>query len=89
MEVFIFSMKNCTHCKDLKTKLDNVQISFKDFDINEHELFWKEIVKKTGENLVPTVCLYNNQDKQTYIFTPGKDFNNGDEAINIIKKHTL
>jgi glutaredoxin len=88
MEVLVFSLNDCIHCKDLKTRLTNTKISFKDFDIDEHRSFWKEIVKQTGENVVPTLCLYDN-DEKINIFIPGKDFNNGDEAINIIKKYTL
>ena len=89
MEVIIFSLSNCFHCKDLKMKLNNVKISFKDFDIHEDKLFWDEIVKQTGANLVPTICLFDNDNKKTHFFVPDKDFKNGDEAIDIIKKYTL
>ena len=88
MEVIVFSLNDCIHCKDLKTRLTNTKIPFKNFDIDQHELLWKEIVKQTGENVVPTLCLYDN-DEKINIFIPGKDFNNGDEAINIVKKYTL
>lgn len=87
MEVFIFSLNDCIHCKDLKIRLTNAKILFKDFDVDQHESFWKEIVKQTGENVVPTVCLYD-RDKKIHVFIPGKDFNNGDEVINIIKRYT-
>jgi glutaredoxin len=88
MDVFVFTLNHCVHCNDLKTKLNNSKILFKELDIYEHELFWKEIVKKTGDNVVPTICLYDN-DKNIHVFTPGKDFNNGDEAISILKNYIL
>ena len=88
MEVFVFSLSDCIHCKDLKTKLNNSKISFKDLDIDQHESIWEEILKQTGDNVVPTVCLYDGNEK-AHIFVPGKDFNNGDEVIEIIKKYTL
>ena len=89
MELFIFTLSDCIHCQDLKTRLGNVKLSFKEFEINKNKSFWEEIVKQTGEDIVPTVYLKDNKDEKTYIFIPGKDFNNGDEAINIIKKYTL
>ena len=82
-------MTNCSHCKDLKTKLINAEIQFKDFEIIEHQTYWNEIVKQTGENIVPTIYLRDKELKNNRILIPGKDFNNGDEAINIIKKYTL
>ena len=88
MEVFVFSLNDCVHCKDLKMKLNNSKISFKDFDIDKHESFWGEIVKQTGENVVPTICLYD-EDKKMHVFISGKDFNNRDEGINLIKKYIL
>ena len=89
MELFIFTLSDCIHCQDLKTRLGNVKLSFKEFEINKNKSFWEEIVKQTGEDIVPTVYIKEDEGKKTHIFIPGKDFNNGDEAINIIKKYTL
>jgi glutaredoxin len=89
MEVFIFTLNDCEHCQDLKNRLFNEQIPFKDFEINQHKPFWDDIVKQTGSEYVPTVYLRDKNKKTARILTPLKDFNNGDEAINIIKKYTL
>jgi glutaredoxin len=89
MEVFIFSLMGCEHCEDLKKRLTNEQISFKDFEINKHKPFWDEIVKQTGSDLVPTVFLKDDKRKTARVLVPLKDFNNGDEVIKIIKKYTL
>ena len=89
MEVFIFSLTDCIHCKDLKTRLTNAEIQFKDFEINQHRPFWDDIVKQTGTDVVPTIYLRDSKSKSACILIAGKDFNNGDEAINIIKKYTL
>ena len=89
MELFIFTLIDCVHCQYLKTRLSNVKLSFKEFEINKNKLFWDEIVKQTGEDIVPTVCIRDDEGEKIHIFIPGKDFNNGDEAINIIKKYTL
>jgi len=89
MEVFIFSLTDCIHCKDLKTKLITAEIQFKDFEVNQNRPFWDDIVKQTGEDVVPTIYLRDKERKSARILIPGKDFNDGDEAIKIIKKYTL
>ena len=89
MEVFVFTLNECEHCQDLKNKLLNEQIPFNDFEINQHKPFWDDIVKQTGADLVPTVYLRDNEKKTGRILIPLKDFNNGDEAIKIIKKYTI
>jgi glutaredoxin len=89
MEVFVFTLNDCEHCKDLKTKLSNVQISFREFEINEHKPFWDDVVKQTGTDVVPTLYLLDKINKRSRVLIPGKDFNDGDEAIKMIKKYTL
>jgi glutaredoxin len=89
MDVIVFTLNDCEHCKDLKTKLSNAQISFKEFEINEHKPFWDDIVKQTGADVVPTLYLMDKINKRARILIGGKDFNSGDEAIKIIKKNTL
>ena len=89
MEVFIFSLTGCNYCQDLKKRLTNEQIHFKDFDVNQHKPFWDEIVKQTGSDYVPTIYLKDDKKRIGRILVPLKDFNNGDEAINIIKNYTL
>ena len=89
MDVIVFTLNDCGHCKDLKMRLINAQISFKDFEINQHRPFWDDIVKQTSVDVVPTLYLTDNINKKSYILIAGKDFHNGDEAINLIKKYTL
>jgi glutaredoxin len=89
MDVIIFSLADCEHCQDLKKRLFNEQIPFRDFEINKHKPFWDDIVKQTGSDYVPTIYLKDDKTKTGRILVPLKDFTNGDEAIKIIKKYTL
>jgi glutaredoxin len=89
MDVLIFTLGDCEHCKDLKKRLNVIKIPFKEMDINKHTEFWKDIVEQTGSDVVPTVCLMDNINKGARILIPGKDFHTEDDIVNLIKKYTL
>jgi glutaredoxin len=89
MDVLIFTLSDCEHCNDLKKRLNGIKIPFKELEINKHKAFWNDIVKETGSDVVPTVCLMDNVNKGARILIPGRDFHTEDDIIYIIKKYTL
>ena len=85
--IVIFSLSDCYHCKSLKKRLKNDNISFTDIDIDLNQSLWNEIVNQTGHNVVPSVFIGNNETDDGPIYIPGKDFEDEDAIVEIIKSH--
>jgi len=87
--IVLFTMDGCGHCYDLKKELNELQIPFDEIEINQNKNVWDQVVKQTKENVIPTIYITEENTDEGLVFIPGKDFNNRDEGIEIIKKYTL
>jgi glutaredoxin len=89
VDVIIFTMNGCGHCHDLKKELNKLKISFNEIDISNNKKIWDQVIQQTGDNVVPTIYITEKNTDKGVVFIPGKDFNNKDEGINLIKKYIL
>lgn len=89
VSVIIYTMKGCPHCKELKKKLDNLNVEYFDRDIDEYSDEYKLFVEVTDNDLVPSLLILeeNGVDYKSYIYVPDVDYYEIDEAINIILEH--
>lgn len=85
--IVIFTLKNCGHCIDLKEKLTELSITYQEMEINQNRPIWDQVVSQTGFNLLPTVFVKKENDDTGPIFIPGRDYENQEELIEIIKKY--
>lgn len=80
--VRILTVKNCSYCDELKTRLSDMQIDFNEVDIDS-EKGKKEvenISKIANTDYVPIVIVKNN------VLVPTTSFKTMEQASNIIKK---
>ena len=82
-------MGGCIHCTSLKARLKTMSVPYSEIDINQNENLWKQVVEQTGHNVVPTIYISEEDSDTGEVFVPGRDHNNEDEAIEIIKKYIL
>jgi glutaredoxin len=85
----VFTMKGCPHCVILKEMLKESEIEYVDRDIDEYEEEYNLFVEATGSDYVPAFMLIENPESETPatgLFIPERDFNDVDEAKNIIKE---
>ena len=87
--IVLFTMNGCGHCHDLKKELNELQISFNEIEISQNKKVWDQVVEQTKQNVIPTIYITKENTDEGLVFIPGKDFNNRDEGIEIIKKYTL
>ena len=86
--VVLFSLQGCTHCDELKKTLTEENIGFDDIDIENSPNIseaWKNIIKVTGNNIVPTLIVKDEIGEEGEIYSPNIDFNSVDEIIKIVK----
>jgi glutaredoxin len=87
--VVVFTMKTCGFCEQFKTKLTEHNIDFVNRDIHENKEEYDAFVKATGNDFVPSFMVIEspNENPVSHLYAPGKDFEDLDKAVGIIKEH--
>lgn len=85
--VIIFTLDTCIHCKSLKKRLKNDDIPYVDIDIDSNQEIWDDVVNQTGHNVVPSIYIQKGEMENGPIYIPGKDFEDEDTIVNIIKTY--
>ena len=85
--IIVFTLNGCGHCKLLKKRLGNLSIPYVEIEVSENETIWKQVVEQTGHDVLPTVFIKKNNDDDGFVYVPGRDYQNEDEIIEIIKTY--
>jgi len=86
-ELAIFTLNGCSMCFELKRRLKENSIHFHDIEITKNRELWERILTQTGEDSVPTIFIQTDSEGNGLVYTPGRDFQDIDEIINIIKNN--
>ena len=86
-QILIFTLNGCLQCRDLKMKLTEQSISFKDIEITKNQELWKQVTTQTGYDLLPTVFIQNDDNSTGTVYIPDRDFQDINEIIEIIKSN--
>lgn len=85
--IYIFTINGCIHCSELKRKLKELSIQFHDVEITKNQKMWEAVKTQTGYDILPTVFIQTDNEGNGLVYTPGRDFKDVDEIIEIIKKN--
>jgi len=83
--IVIFTLNGCFHCKNLKNRLNELNIPFIDVEIGQNQKLWDQVVEQTGHNVVPTVFIKKENTEEGPVFVPGRDYETEDEIVEILK----
>jgi alkyl hydroperoxide reductase subunit F len=86
-KIIVFSLKGCGHCVILKKELNENNIPYTEIEIGENKEIWDQVVEQTGHNSLPTVFVSLNGEEDGPVFVPGRDYQNKDEIVEIIKTY--
>lgn len=84
--IVVFTLKDCSHCIDLKKKLKNENISFTEIEVTSNKHIWDKVVEQTGHNALPSVYISLNGGDNGPIYVPERDYQDQEELIDKIKK---
>lgn len=89
LNIIVYTMKGCPHCTEFKKMLEEKEIEFFDRDIDEHEKEYDTFSEITGSDYIPALLIIegNEENYESFLYTPDKDYNELTEAIDIINKH--
>jgi glutaredoxin len=54
-EVVVYTLEGCRACEELKTKLDNIGMTYENVIMNGNEKMWKKLEEMGGSDFVPQV----------------------------------
>lgn len=82
-------MKGCPFCVDFKEILTNEGIEFFDRDIEEYKDEYDTFVQITENDMIPSLLIIegNNDNYESFLYTPEKNYNELTEAVDIINQH--
>jgi glutaredoxin len=86
-QILVFTINGCLHCQELKNKLTDLLIPFKDIEVTLNKPLWDQVVSQTGYDLTPTVYIQDGNSPNGLVYTPGRDFQDVNEIIEIIKNN--
>ena len=86
-QLIVFTLDGCSHCVDLKKKLNKNKLEFREIEIGANKNIWDKVVEQTGHNSLPTVYIQLNGGEEGLIFVPERDYKDHDELIEQIKNH--
>ena len=89
--LIVFTMKGCPFCEVFKGKLKENDLVFHERDIEEHKEEYDMFVEITENDYVPAFMIVesSNEEPNSLLFAPERDFKEISEGIDIIKKHLL
>jgi glutaredoxin len=86
-KLLLFTLDTCGHCKMLKERLVNESIPFTEIEVNSNQSLWNQVVTQSKNEYLPTFFIKKEGSDTGPIFCPERDFENDDQAIEIIKKY--
>jgi glutaredoxin len=89
LNVIVYTMKGCPFCVDFKEILTNEGIEFFDRDIEEYKDEYDTFVQITENDMIPSLLIIegNNDNYESFLYTPEKNYNELTEAVDIINQH--
>jgi glutaredoxin len=54
-EVIVYALEGCPACEELKTKFDNIGLTYENITMNGNEKMWKELEDMGGSDFAPQV----------------------------------
>lgn len=92
--IIIFTLAGCPACNELKSTLKQKDLEYIEIEIYEYPHVWEEVVNVTKVDSVPTMLLKqtvdddsDTEEKKSNLYVAGVDFNNINEAIEIIRNY--
>jgi glutaredoxin len=89
LTVLVYSMKGCPFCEQFKEMLTNEGIEYFDRDIDVYKNEYDKFSQITNNELIPALLIIEGEDKKydSFLYAPDRDYNELNEAVDIIKNH--
>lgn len=89
LNVIVYTMDGCPFCDQFKEMLTKEGIEYIDRDIDEYQEEYDTYSKITENDMVPALLVIegDNEEFNSYLYAPERNYNELTEAITIINEH--
>ena len=91
LNVVVYTMKGCPFCDEFKQMLVNDGIEYHDRDIDEHKEEYDLFSQVSNSELIPALLVIEGDEDnpESFVYVPDRDYFELTEAVDIIKNHKL
>jgi glutaredoxin len=86
-KIIVFTLNGCSHCSELKEKMNESSIPYVEIEIEENQKIWDQVINQTGDNALPTVFISLEGGDEGPVFVAGRDFTDKEPFIEILKTY--
>tara|TARA_B110000444_G_scaffold259985_1_gene305440 strand:- start:1230 stop:1499 length:270 start_codon:yes stop_codon:yes gene_type:complete len=84
--VCLFTMKGCQYCDEFKEILKKENLSYQEYDVDDDEYLWKQIVNQIGDENLPTVFIRNEDESLGVLLMPDINVESQEDMLEKIKE---
>lgn len=82
--VCVFTLNGCSHCESLKTRLNDHNVTYEEYDVDDHPFLWSQIVEQVNMDNLPTVFFKRKEKSKGVLLMPGLNVDDEDHFIDQI-----
>ena len=79
-------MKGCQYCDEFKEILKKENLSYQEYDVDDDEYLWEQIVNQIGDENLPTVFIRNEDDSLGVLLMPDINVESQEDMLEKIKE---
>ena len=84
--VCLFTMKGCQYCDEFKEILKKENLSYQEYDVDDDEYLWKQIVNQIGDENLPTAFIRNEDESLGVLLMPDINVESQEDMLEKIKE---
>lgn len=88
-KLVVYTMEGCPWCGEFKKILKENNIKFINRDIDKHKEEYDLFVEITSNDLIPSFMIVETDDESAQLFAPDRDYQDLNEALEIVKGNIL
>jgi glutaredoxin len=88
-KLVVYTMEGCPWCTEFKKILKENKIKFVNRDIDKYKDEYELFVEITKNDLIPSFMIVETKSETAQLFAPDRDYDNLNEALDIVKEKIL
>lgn len=88
-KLVVYTMEGCPWCGEFKKILKENKIKFINRDIDKHKEEYDLFVEITSNDLIPSFMIVETDDESAKLFAPDRDYQDLNDALEIVKGNIL
>ena len=85
--ICVFTMRGCSYCDEFKEILKKENLGYQEYDVDDNQYLWGQVVNQVGEENLPTVFIRNEKDSLGVLLMPDINVESQEEMLEKIKEN--